>query len=75
MEKRPRKTSPLRAAQKLSNGFIGLENPREARHEYEPPYILTLNSFPVKFDVSGHKPKAPEKPHLSNSADSKSERL
>jgi hypothetical protein len=74
-KKRPRKTSPLRVAQKLSNSFIGLENLREPGYAYKPPYILTLTSFPMNLDVSGCRPKAPEKPHLKNSAAARSERL
>ncbi|MGF6898893.1 hypothetical protein P3T22_000135 [Paraburkholderia sp. GAS348] len=38
------------------------------------PHILTLNGFSVKSGILGHNPNGPEKPHLKNSAATKSER-
>ena len=73
MKKAPRKTSPLRSAQKLSNDFIDLSDRYSPRHGHALPYILTFNSFSVKFDVSGRNPKGPEKSHLKIFAATKSE--
>ena len=73
MKKTPRKTSPLRSAQKLSNDFIDLSDRYSPSHGHALPYVLTFNSFSVKFDVSGRSPKGPEKPHLKIFAATKSE--
>ena len=73
MKKTPRKTSPLRSAQKLSNDFIDLWDRHSPSERYALPYILTFSSFSVKFDVSGRNPKGPEKPHLKIFAVTKSE--
>ena len=75
LEKRPRKTSPLRSAQKLFNDFIDLLGRHSPGDGSSLPYILTFNSFSVKSDVSGHCPMGPEKPHLRISIAAKLERL